>query len=138
MATVSLLLRVGILMRSVNERWQRHECAVEEKQAPCPYRTAAAAHSLFHLTPRFTRKARSPYSFLSQIFFSFVSHVHLLVMCFSSLATDMGDLDLRFFDSNPVFQSASSSHRLLMLSSGVPIQWCRIQLVPAVEQQLGR
>lgn len=51
-AAVSLLLRAGILMRSVNECWQRRGCAAVEKQPPCPCRTAAAAapHSLFHLT----------------------------------------------------------------------------------------
>ena len=41
-AAVSLLLRVGILMRSVNECWQRRGCASVEKQPPCPCRTAAA------------------------------------------------------------------------------------------------
>lgn len=84
-AAVSLLLRVGILMRSVNECWQRRGCAAVEKQPPCPCRTAAAAapHSLFHLTPGFTRNMCASF-FLSQIFlfFFFVSHVHLLVMYF--------------------------------------------------------
>lgn len=77
-AAVSLLLRVGILMRSVNECWQRRGCGAVEKQPPCPCRTAAS-HSLFHLTPGFTRNMCASF-FLSQIFFE--SHVHLLVMYF--------------------------------------------------------
>ncbi len=106
-AAVSLLLRVGILMRSVNECWQRWGCAAVEKQPPCPCRTAAAAapHSLFHLTPGFTRNMCASF-FLSQIFLFF-----LCVSCsfisdvFSFLSSDTGDLFLWSFDSYTVLQS---------------------------------
>ena len=77
---LSLLLRIGILMRSVNECWHRWGCAAIEKQPPCPCRTAAAAlHSLFHLTHK---ERYAPRSFCPRFFFLFVSHVHLLVIYF--------------------------------------------------------
>lgn len=43
-AAVSLLLRVGILMRSVNECWQRRGCAVE-KQPPLPQQDSSSSSS---------------------------------------------------------------------------------------------
>ena len=101
-AAVSLLLRAGILMRSVNECWQRRGCAAVEKQPPCPCRTAAAPHSLFHLTPGFTGNV-CPSFFLSQIFLllciscSFISDVW-----FSFLCSDTGDVFLWSFDSYAV------------------------------------
>ena len=101
-AAVSLLLRAGILMRSVNECWQRRGCAAVEKQPPCPCRTAAAApHSLFHLTHTKT----SASFFLSQIFLFICISCSFISDVVSFFSSDTGDLFLWSFDSNTVFQS---------------------------------
>lgn len=104
--SVSLLLRVGILMRSVNECWQRRgsAAAVEEekrKTAALPLQDSGSSGSSFaipfHSPLRMNVNVRL-ILFLSQIFFFsflpalphhhhhhpslFVSHFHVLVMFF--------------------------------------------------------
>lgn len=119
-AAVSLLLRVRILMRSVNECWQRRGCAAAEKQPPCPCRTAGAAapHSLFLFTPRFTRNMCASF-FLSQIFLFLCISCSFISDVFSFLPSDTGDLFLWSFDSCTVLVCLGE---LLMLSSGVCFQ----------------
>lgn len=99
-AAVSLLLRVGILMRSVNECWHRWGCAAVEKQPPCPCRTAAAAapHSLFHLT---RTKCVRHVLFVPDFSPFFASHVRLLVMYFPFFPLTQGICFCGFLIARP-------------------------------------
>lgn len=116
-ATVSPLLRAGILMRSVNECWHRWGCAAGEKQPPCPCRTAAAPHSKFHLTSN-----QSCSSFLSQIsplFLCLSSSFISDVFFFFSTLQHRGSVSAVFWKDSHVLACLVEP---LLLSSGVCIQ----------------